>query len=157
MTWIGDASVAVKRAATDESDDLAAPFFSGDVVAPDRLRRALANALRKKVARGAIATLEARAAFAAIEGVLAFSPTDLLSPRALSIALEIGHPVYDCVYLALAEATDMGILTADCRLINACRATLFGGGSCRWRRRRANQLCGRSPSGKNNRANGRSR
>lgn len=127
MTWIVDTSVVVKWAVAEDGADLAAQFFGGDVVAPDLLRSELANALWKKVARREIGALQASAAYAEIEGMLAFLPTDRLARRALGIALEIGHPVYDCVYLALAEATGMAILTADLRLIERCRATPFGG------------------------------
>jgi predicted nucleic acid-binding protein len=126
LTWIVDTSVAVKWAVAEDGADLAAPFFGGDVVAPDLLRSELGNALWKKVARREIGALQASAAFAEIEGMLAFLPTDRLGQRALGIALEIGHPVYDCVYLALAEATGMPILTVDRKLIGACRDTAFG-------------------------------
>jgi predicted nucleic acid-binding protein len=36
----------------------------------------------------------------------------------LEIGLEIEHPIYDCVYLALAELLEGIIVTADLRLIN---------------------------------------
>lgn len=125
MTWIVDTSVAVKWAVAEEGADLAAPFFGGDVVAPDLLRSELGNALWKKVVRGEIGALQANAAFAEIADTLLFLPTDALAHRALEIALTISHPVYDCVYLALAEATGMPILTSDRKLIVNCRDTPF--------------------------------
>lgn len=48
-----------------------------------------------------------------------------LMPRAAGIAIELAHPVYDCVYLALAEALDDDLLTADIRLAAAVRGTPF--------------------------------
>ena len=125
MTWIVNTSVAVKWAVAEEGSDLAAPFFGGDVVAPDLLCSELGNALWKKVKRNEIGALQATAAFAEIEGMLSFLPTDALAHRALDIALAIDHPVYDCVYLALSEATGMPILTSDRRLIVNCRKTPF--------------------------------
>ncbi len=127
MTWIVDTSVAVKWAVAEEGAELAAPFFGGDVVAPDLLRSELGNALWKKVTRQEIGALQATAAFAEIEAVLPFLPTDALGGRALAIALELRHPVYDCVYLALSEATGMRILTADRKLMLNCRNTSFAG------------------------------
>ena len=49
---------------------------------------------------------------------------DLLSggdliDRAAQIAVQIDHPVYDCLYLACAEATKSTLITADRRLANA--------------------------------------
>jgi len=40
-----------------------------------------------------------------------------LSRRAAAIALALDHPVYDCFYLALAEARDAPMVTADRRLL----------------------------------------
>lgn len=125
MTWIIDTSVAIKWAVEEEGSDRAAQFIGGEVVAPDLLRSELGNALWKKVLRQEIGALQAAAAFAAIEGSLAFVSTERLAGRALEIALSIRHPVYACVYLALAEATDMQILTADRKLIVSCRPTPF--------------------------------
>lgn len=125
MTWIVDTSVAVKWAVAEEGAELAAPFFGGDVVAPDLLRSELGNALWKKVMRHEIGALQASAAFAEIEAMLSFLPTETVHQRALAIALDLHHPVYDCVYLALSEATGMRILTADRKLMLNCRGTPF--------------------------------
>jgi predicted nucleic acid-binding protein len=40
-----------------------------------------------------------------------------LGPKAVAIAAELSHPVYDCFYLALAESEDTMLVTADRRLI----------------------------------------
>ena len=36
-----------------------------------------------------------------------------LVERAVRIALEMDHPIYDCLYLACAESTDSDLTTAD--------------------------------------------
>jgi predicted nucleic acid-binding protein len=38
-----------------------------------------------------------------------------LAARALAIADELRHPAYDCFYLALAQARDARLITADRR------------------------------------------
>ena len=35
----------------------------------------------------------------------------------MDLARRLGHPVYDCVYLALAEREDAAFVTADQRLL----------------------------------------
>jgi predicted nucleic acid-binding protein len=42
-----------------------------------------------------------------------------LLDRALQIALDLKHPVYDFVYLALAERSKIPLVTADRRLVSA--------------------------------------
>ena len=42
--------------------------------------------------------------------------------RALSLAVEIGHPIYDCVYLALALHHETHVVTADRRFAAAAPA-----------------------------------
>jgi predicted nucleic acid-binding protein len=52
-------------------------------------------------------------------------PLDLLVPdeelrlRALEIALNLKHPIYDCFYLALAEREGAALISADRKLIAA--------------------------------------
>ena len=41
--------------------------------------------------------------------------------RALEIAGTIGHPIYDCLYVAIAERYAIPLITADKRLISAVR------------------------------------
>jgi predicted nucleic acid-binding protein len=48
--------------------------------------------------------------------------TEPLLPRAMGLARRLGHPVYDCVYLALAEREDARFVTADQRLLRRASA-----------------------------------
>jgi predicted nucleic acid-binding protein len=41
---------------------------------------------------------------------------------ALRIAISLQHPVYDCFYLALAQAEDCPLVTADQRFLRAVAA-----------------------------------
>jgi predicted nucleic acid-binding protein len=45
---------------------------------------------------------------------------DLLKP-ALELSLELRHPIYDCLYLALAQRRGLPLVTADERLVSAVR------------------------------------
>lgn len=116
-----DASVAFKLV-YEEPDSAAAMAWVGrtELVAPTLIHSEVANALWKKVRRkelvddGAIDTRIAELAFY----IRTVEETAHL-PRALKLAIELGHPVYDCVYLALAEAAGEELLTADRKLLRA--------------------------------------
>jgi predicted nucleic acid-binding protein len=41
----------------------------------------------------------------------------------LGLAIAIDHPVYDCAYLAIAEAEDVPLVTADKRLLDRTRSS----------------------------------
>jgi len=41
--------------------------------------------------------------------------------------MALPHPVYDCLYIACAEANDGVVVTADMRLCQAVRQTAFAG------------------------------
>jgi predicted nucleic acid-binding protein len=58
--------------------------------------------------------------------VLALRPTAPLAARALELAFALDHPVYDCFYLALAEAEQVGLVTADGRLESRLRGSSWG-------------------------------
>ena len=44
--------------------------------------------------------------------------------RAVGIARRLRHPIYDCLYLALAERWDTVFVTADLKFVTLCRAGL---------------------------------
>jgi predicted nucleic acid-binding protein len=48
-----------------------------------------------------------------------------LAQRAVIIAGQLDHPVYDCLYLALAEAEETSLVTADLKLLGKVRATAW--------------------------------
>lgn len=119
-----DTSVVVKWAIAEEGSDRAMLWYGGDIAAPE-LKAELANVLWKKVRRREAERLQAEAAYSEILTHLQFLPTNSLDRRALSISLELGHPVYDCCFLALAEALGTTIITADLRLIRTCAGSAF--------------------------------
>jgi predicted nucleic acid-binding protein len=52
-------------------------------------------------------------------------PAASLRERAFAMALELGHPVYDCFYLALAERRRTQLVTADSRLLARLKDSPF--------------------------------
>ena len=119
-----DTSVALKWVVEEEGSEAALALKGRDLAAPSLLRIEAANALRTLAARRAIAPAAALDLLGLLqEAPMALvEPDDALERRALEIALDLGHPVYDCVYLALAERMERPLITADGRLLRAVRA-----------------------------------
>ena len=120
-----DASVAFKLI-VEEPDSEAAIAWVGraELSGPTLIHSEVGNALWKRVRKGELTEDPEMAERLSDLGdyIRTIDETPLL-PRALQLAIELGHAVYDCVYLALAEAEDESLLTADRRLIRAVRGT----------------------------------
>ncbi len=123
MSLLVDASVALKwfipevrsaaaRALLDREDDL---------LAPDWLLVEVANCLWKQGRRGLIDPPQSRKILATLEEILHLLPSLPLTPRALKLAHRLDHPVYDCLYLAAAEAADAPFITDDRKLISVAQ------------------------------------
>ena len=95
--------------------------------APAILISEFANTIWKKVRRGEIADPGPYFdELASIPEIVDFLPDADLIERAACIAVEIGHPVYDCLYLACAEATESAAITADRKLAVKAASRLPG-------------------------------
>lgn len=115
-----DASVAIKWVVEEEGSDRARLLASAKLEAPDLLPIECANILWRKVRLGDLRGEGATERLA----LLLRSPVTLIGSRelldaALRLSLDLGHPVYDCLYLALAIRDAIPLLTADRRLSNA--------------------------------------
>jgi len=120
-----DASVAFKWLLEEEGSDRAIRWAADQpLIAPTLLWAEIGNALLKKVRRGEIEASAARLAQKCLPSFVRgwHELADLVDP-AFVLAVELDHPVYDCYYLALAEARDVELLTADLRLIETCRGS----------------------------------
>ena len=117
-----DASIAFKWLLPEEAADEAREWISrAELIAPTLIHAEIGNAIWKRVHRGQVVASGSEIAeqlkkIAAI--VRTVNETPLL-PRAVEMAVELGHPVYDCVYLAVAESLDDELLTADERFVRA--------------------------------------
>jgi len=117
-----DASVAVKWVVAEPDSDRAELLLDHGLVAPDLLFAECANVLWKKVRRGELTQAEADIAAQTLEAAdLAVVPTRGYVAIATSMAVELDHPAYDAVYLAVAEAANLRVVTADDRLVRKLR------------------------------------
>ena len=130
MSLIIDASVAVKWFVREDghADALALLGSGEELQAPDLILGEVANTAWKKQRRGEITRDQAEAIAAALPHYFVrIWPSRDLATRALQLALDLDHPVYDGLYLACAEAADGTLISADQRLITlAERAGLVG-------------------------------
>ena len=123
MTLVVDASVAVKWSVPERGTDAATALLARALLAPDLFLAEFGNALTKKVRRGEIAADQAWQALE--EGrrqVGFFSSTALLSP-AFELSVALRHNIYDCHYLALADALERPFVTADAVFVTKVRAS----------------------------------
>ena len=119
-----DASVAVKwLVPEDHSETAAALVGQTDIFVPTLFHSEVANALWKKARRDEIRLEEIIAHLAEVPLLVTTLDETEAMPRALAMAADLEHPVYDCVYLALAEARDDFVLTADLRFVTRIATT----------------------------------
>lgn len=131
MNFVVDASVAVKWFVEEELRAEARELVrrDEDLYAPALILVEVSNALWKKVLRNEISDEQARRIGSWPHDLFSrLYPIDLLNRRALEIALDLQHPVYDCLYLACAEEVEDGyVVTADRRLRTAVESTAYEG------------------------------
>ena len=48
-------------------------------------------------------------------------PSSEVAKRAFDLAVQFNHPVYDCLYLALAEREDITLVTDDTKLVTVAK------------------------------------
>jgi predicted nucleic acid-binding protein len=87
------------------------------VMAPELMLTEVANALWKLQRAGSLGGLDPQLLLAdARDLVDQIEPDRHLQVEALALACHLDHPVYDCLYLALARREAAALLTADQRL-----------------------------------------
>ena len=127
MTLVVDASFAIKWLVEEEGSEAADALRIEHLVAPALIRLEVANVLRTQAARGLMPSATASALFALFQAapIDIVEADDALERRALDLAVILAHPVYDCIYLALAERTGARMVTADLRFLRTLAGTPF--------------------------------
>ena len=126
MTSVFDASVAIKCYVNEAGSDEARAAAAGPdpLVAPDFILVEACNAAWKMVRKGEITVGHAERMLRAMPALFGrLVPAADIAPRALEIAQQLDHPAYDCMYLALAEAEDAVLVSADTRFLRRVRQT----------------------------------
>ena len=115
--FVVDASVAVKWLVAEAYSEQAARLLESDrvLIAPALLYAEAANALWALARRGDIAAADVGDALAVLADAPLTVPSSLrrLMPAAARLAVDLGPPVFDCFYLALALQEQLPVVTAD--------------------------------------------
>ncbi len=125
MTLVVDASVAVKWVLPEPDADKAVALRQREpvLIAPALVVAEIGNAIWKGVRRGdltrAIAFDALRVAAAHFTSLV---PLEELANRAMELAIDHRHPIYDCFYLALAERERAPLVSVDAKLLSAAQA-----------------------------------
>jgi predicted nucleic acid-binding protein len=130
MRIVIDASVAVKWYLLETDSGAARNIFAqhiGQIIVPSLfgievtatlVREANANKPHAAVMQAAISSLTTLMSDGSIETVMQ-PPAQLL--KAANIAITIGHPLKDCLYLVLAMEKDCRLVTADARFVEKAK------------------------------------
>ena len=114
-----DASVVVKWYVSEAHSEEAHVLLGHRLqrFAPDFVLVELANIFWKKARLGEIGDPQPYfRELARLREAVVLTPSGDLIERAAQIAAHIDHPVYDCLYIACAEATGSTLITADRKL-----------------------------------------
>ena len=117
-TLVVDASIAIKWQVQEVLNDEARAVLTRnlDLIAPDFLLLEAANTFWRKVKRSELLEVHARRHLEELPAYFAeLVPTASLVERALWWGFMLRHPVYDCLYLALAEQEEAMLITADAK------------------------------------------
>jgi predicted nucleic acid-binding protein len=125
MTVVVDTSVAVKWFVKETGREQALSVLdASERHAPDLIVAEVGNVAWKKAMRGEVTSEQARFICASVRRYfVVLHRSEALIDRAIDIALQLRHPIYDCLYLACAERAGAHLVTADEELLVALEGT----------------------------------
>ncbi|MBE7218087.1 MAG: type II toxin-antitoxin system VapC family toxin [Caulobacteraceae bacterium] len=124
MTLVVDASVAVKWVLPEPDSQIAREVVGTEpLVAPDFLMLECANVLAQNVRRRRLTDAQAQSGLHRIATAgVRLIPSAPLVAQAQHLALTMSASAYDALYLAVALAENVVLLTADARFAVAAEA-----------------------------------
>jgi predicted nucleic acid-binding protein len=97
--------------------DKGASFIAPDIFIPE-----ICNVVWKKVKNQEITAEQGQAIVSNVPMVLDhIVPSSEVAKRAFALAVQFNHPVYECLYLALAERESISLVTDDVKLVTVAK------------------------------------
>jgi predicted nucleic acid-binding protein len=131
-SFIVDASVGIQWLVDEPDSERADGFYekhgARNLAAPELIIAEVCNIAWRKAIQKEISSqqaIEIASGFPALLPVLV--PTARLARLATAIALEINHPIYDCMYLSCADLLNVPLITVDRRLLGKLSTTRYAG------------------------------
>lgn len=98
-----------------------------DLIAPELLAVEVGSALRRKLEQGEVLPEQVSVGLGILFGRVRLRGHDReLIERAIEISLAMSHPIYDCVYVALAEIASTTFATRDIELAKKIHRSGYG-------------------------------
>ena len=123
--WVVDASIVVKWLVTEEWSEESSRLLDrgATLIAPALVFAEASNALWAMHGRGDISRDELAEATDVLKSAPVAVPVSMrrLAASAVRLAVDLGHPAYDCYYLALAMQEQHPVVTADTRFFDRVR------------------------------------
>jgi predicted nucleic acid-binding protein len=118
-TFVVDASIAVKWVVEEDGTPQALALRrQAKLIAPELLVAECANILWKKARKRELSIDDALFAARLLQAAdIELLPTRSLLETGTRIAIELDHPAYDCLYLAVAVENGCRFITADESLV----------------------------------------
>ena len=120
MTFVIDANVGLKWFIEEPRSREARKILEkgGSFIAPDIFIPEICNVVWKKVKIQDITAEQGQEIVNNIPMVLDYLvPSSEVAKRAFDLAVQFNHPVYDCLYLALADRESCKLITDDAQLV----------------------------------------
>jgi predicted nucleic acid-binding protein len=96
-------------------------------IVPDIFIPEICNVVWKKVKNQEITGEQGQAIVTNVPTVLDhIVPSSEVAKRAFDLAVQFNHPVYDCLYLALAERESITLITDDAKLVTVGKKAKLG-------------------------------
>jgi predicted nucleic acid-binding protein len=127
VTLIVDASVALKWFLKDETQWIEAKALLDEpegLIAPELIIAEVCNAAWRGVRANRMLQEQAEGIARSLPNLFTLLvPTSGLAEQAVVMSGRLDHPVYDCFYLALADARHVPLVTADARFLRRLEGT----------------------------------
>ena len=124
MNLVVDASIGLKWFIEEPRSSAARKILEkgATLIAPDIFIPEICNVVWKKMKNQEITAEQGRAIVSNLPMFLdhLVSSSDVAG-RAFELAVQFNHPVYDCLYLALAERESITLVTDDAKLVTIAK------------------------------------